>query len=86
MTNSQYPGGRESAHEIRTFFKRFETFFQGMLHNEVLNKLTTKFEGHATRIFQEATDEYGDDFEAIKGYMLNKLRQNDIKRKTISMN
>ena len=74
--------GRESAHEIRTFFKRFETFSRGMSHNEVLNILTTKLEGQATRIFEEATNQYDDDFEAIKGYMLNKLSQNYIKRET----
>ena len=57
--------GFKRTRTIKTFFHRFETFAQGQTHNESLNILQTKLEGHALRMFEEATTEYGDDFEEI---------------------
>ena len=72
--------GREPLHEVKVFFHRFETFAQGLTHNESLNILQTKLEGHASRIFEEATNVYGNNFDEIKGYLLNKLGRNDLKK------
>ena len=74
--------GRESLYEVKTFFHRFETFAQGQSHNESLNILQTKLKGYALHVFEEAVNEHGNNFDEVKGYLLNKLGQNDLKRES----
>ena len=73
--------GRESAYEIKKFFKRLETVTQGMDEIDVIDMLHTKLEGRAADRLDEAINKLGySDYKTIRDHLIETLSSTDIKR------
>ena len=77
--------GRESAYEIKNFFKKLEIAVTGMEDRGIVDLLHNKLEGRAQDKLEEAIDRFGySNYRNIKGYLIDSLSNIDIRRMNAS--